>query len=137
LNIAQRSLNAELTANTEYSLPIGGVAVLLLLIALLANFGGSGRRETKRSSWSNFRRIDLVGALILLTATLPLITALNEVYVQFSWSDGITVILLAISGVSWYAFLAWEHAMTREGPGPEPIFPSRFLNHANWMSMLL
>lgn len=101
------------------------------------NFGGSGRRRPGRLSWGSIRRMDFIGALILLAATLPLITALNEVYVQFRWSDGITVILLAISGVSWYAFLAWEHAMTREGPGPEPIFPSRFLNHANWMGMLM
>jgi hypothetical protein len=111
--------------------------VLLLLIALPSNFGGSGRRKHGLLSWSNLRRIDVIGALILLTATLPLITALNEVYVQYHWSDGIIVILLAISGISWYAFLAWEHAMTRDGGGPEPIFPSRFLNHANWMGMLL
>ncbi|OKL63826.1 hypothetical protein UA08_01090 [Talaromyces atroroseus] len=137
ISVQQQLQNEKLIAGFNRSLPIGGVAVLLLMIALPSNFGGSGRRKTGRISWGNLRRIDVVGALILLTATLPLITALNEVYVQFRWSDGRTVILLAISGISWYAFLAWEHAMTREGPGPEPIFPSRFLNHANWMGMLL
>lgn len=114
------------------SLPLGGLAIALLFLALPSNVGG-----LQQLSWSSLRRIDIIGAIILLTATVPLITALNEVYVEFEWSEGRTIILLVLSGVAWYAFFAWEHAMTRGKNIPEPIFPSRFFSSANWMGMLL
>ncbi|EED21289.1 efflux pump antibiotic resistance protein, putative [Talaromyces stipitatus ATCC 10500] len=118
------------------NLPIGGLAIGLLLLALPAKVGR--RSPPHRLGWfSHLRRIDIVGAIILLTATLPLITALNEVYVQFKWPEARTIVLLVLSGVAWFVFFAWENAVTREKNVPEPIFPSRFFKNPNWMGMLL
>jgi hypothetical protein len=86
---------------------------------------------------TSLQRIDIVGAILMLTGSLPLIAALNEVYIQFSWSDGPTIALLALSVLAWIAFFAWEHFITGAKRGPEPIFPTRFLFHRQWMGMLL
>lgn len=122
------------------SLPIGGVAICLLMIALPLSFGSDATKQQQQQhqlSRTNLLRIDLVGAVLLLAGSFPLITALNEVNVQFRWSDRATIVLLVISGIAWIAFLAWEHFITDAERRPAPIFPTQFLVHRPWMGMLL
>ncbi|KKA19040.1 Efflux pump antibiotic resistance protein [Rasamsonia emersonii CBS 393.64] len=121
------------------NLPIGGVAIFLLMIALPVSFGSNTTKQQQqhRLSRTNLLQIDLVGAVLLLASSLPLITVPNEVNVRFRWSDRATIALLVISGIAWIAFLVWEHFITAAERRPAPIFPTRFLVHRPWMGMLL
>ncbi|KAL1970237.1 hypothetical protein VTN77DRAFT_5397 [Rasamsonia byssochlamydoides] len=116
------------------NLPIGGVAICLLMIALPMSFG---KQQHHRRLSRSLQRIDIVGAVLLLTGSLPLVTALNEVNVQFRWSDSATIALLTLSAIAWIAFLAWEYFITDTKRRQEPIFPTHFLVHRAWMGMLL
>jgi hypothetical protein len=114
--------------------PSGFFAITLIAIALPRQFG---KHCPSSWSWKSFNRLDYVGSGLLLTASLLLVTALMEATIDFSWSSAVTIAMLAISGVSWTAFVLWEcHVSSRDGPA-EPIFPWRFLYNRAWVGMLL
>lgn len=88
-------------------------------------------------SKTSLRKLDFLGAGLLLTATLLLITALEEAGVRFAWRSPFVITLLIVSGLLWLAFLAWEFRTTRAEAIQEPVFPWRFVQSRIWIGMLL
>ncbi|KAF7592530.1 hypothetical protein BBP40_012754 [Aspergillus hancockii] len=120
------------------NLPPGVVAILMIVIAMPATLGSVPPNPFShlKPSMSLFRQLDVLGATLLLSGSLLLITVLNETNLQFEWSSGTAVGLLVVCGLSWIAFFAWEWFID-ERPGYEPIFPKRFLYNRAWMGMLI
>ncbi|CAG8890497.1 unnamed protein product [Penicillium egyptiacum] len=121
------------------NLPPGGLAVLVLLLAMPSTFGTVPPLSifSLRPNLSLFKRLDVLGAFMLIGASLLLVTVLNETYLQFEWSSGTVISLLVLSGALWVAFFAWEWYMPDYMPGLEPIFPKHFFYNRAWMGMLL
>ncbi|OOO09604.1 major facilitator superfamily MFS_1 [Aspergillus oryzae] len=120
------------------NLPPGAVAILMLLIAMPANHGSVPSKSIAylKPSIALFKDLDLVGAVLLLSACLLPITVLNETNLSFEWASGTAIGLLVAGGVSWMAFFAWEWVI--DGcPGYHPIFPKRLLFNRAWMGMLI
>ncbi|OJJ46831.1 hypothetical protein ASPZODRAFT_24938 [Penicilliopsis zonata CBS 506.65] len=118
------------------NLPAGGVAIVLLAISLPLEFGRS--KNNNGFVLSDLRRIDLVGAVLLLSGSLLLVTALNEANVDYSWSSATIIVLLVFSAISWAALVFWEYLTTNsKTTRQEPVFPTRFFRQRNWMGMLL
>jgi hypothetical protein len=51
-----------------------------------------------------FKRLDALGALMLTSTSLLLVTVLNETNLAFEWSSGTAIALLVLSGALWIAF---------------------------------
>ncbi|KAB8264745.1 major facilitator superfamily domain-containing protein [Aspergillus pseudonomiae] len=120
------------------NLPPGAVAVVMLLIAMPENLGSVSSKSIAhlRPSITLFRELDLVGVVLLLSASLLPIAVLNETNLAFEWASGTAIGLLVAGGVSWMAFFAWEW-MIDGRPAYHPIFPKRLLFNRAWMAMLI
>lgn len=86
-----------------------------------------------------FQRLDLIGAILLLIATLSLVAALEEADVNYLWKSAFVITLLTISGTCWIAFLIWSHRITSRERSQlrEPVFPWRFVQSRVLGGMLL
>ncbi|OGM45366.1 MFS multidrug transporter [Aspergillus bombycis] len=120
------------------NLPPGAVAIVMLLIAMPANFGSVSSKSIAhlKPSITLFRDLDLVGVVLLLSASLLPITVLNETNVSFEWASGTAIGLLVAGGVSWMAFFGWEWVIDGR-PGYHPILPKRLLFNRAWMAILI
>ncbi|OGE55922.1 hypothetical protein PENARI_c003G05633 [Penicillium arizonense] len=120
------------------NLPPGGLAVLMLIIAMPSDFGTINPQPLSAliPSYSLFQSLDALGSFLLLGASLLLVTVLNETNIEFDWSSGTAIALIVLSGVMWVAFFAWEWFMPGYLPGLKPIFPKRFFHNKAWMGML-
>jgi hypothetical protein len=128
-----------LNTNTHFSVPAGAVAALVLAIMLPNGFPNHGKTRYNngwRDSWVNLKRVDFVGATLLLTATIILITVLEEAGVRFPWKSAFVIALLVVSGILWIVFLIWERMITLKAGSREPVFPWRFIRRV-WIGMLL
>jgi len=104
------------------------------------NFGSTSTASTDLKhlfSVHSLRRLDFLGAGLLLSGSLLLVTALVEVSINFSWSSGVIITLLVLSAVSWIAFFAWEWHISMKQGTQEPIFPWRFFHNRPWIGMLM
>lgn len=128
---------------TNRSLPAGTFAIALMFLALPSGFPFQARSSStfSKSAIKAFpkawQRLDIIGAGLLLAASLLLVTALLETSFQFSWSSRITILLLVFSACSWILFIAWEWLISSDIRKQEPIFPWHFLFNRAWMGMLL
>ncbi|KAJ5112256.1 major facilitator superfamily domain-containing protein [Penicillium argentinense] len=121
------------------NLPPGGLAVMMLFIAMPSSFGTAtplSMPSLRPSLWL-FKRFDALGSFLLLSASLLLVTVLNETSIEFSWSSGAAIGLLTLSGTLWIAFFTWEWYIPDYMPDIEAIFPRRFVYNKAWMGMLL
>ncbi|KAJ5390077.1 MFS general substrate transporter [Penicillium cataractarum] len=120
-----------------------GVAATIALIFLLPNgfpYHSKAREDRgslRESIEKAFRRIDIVGAFLLVAATVLLVTGLDEADEQFAWRSAFTIAVLVISGVLWILFAIWERRVTLNASTTEPVFPWRFFQNRVWISMLL
>ncbi|KAF1835914.1 MFS general substrate transporter [Decorospora gaudefroyi] len=127
------------------NVPAGLVTVVVLAIAIPNGFpfhkNYSAKNMVNRTTGyflSKVKRLDLVGATLLLAAALLLSTGLLEGGIQWEWNSAPSIALLTISGLLWIAFFWWERLVTMKEEWPqEPMFPWRFIHNRQWMGVLL
>lgn len=83
------------------------------------------------------RKIDFVGAVLLIVATTFLVAALQEAGGTFAWNSPFVIALLVISGVMWIFFILWERKVTLDMSLSEPVFPWRLMKSRIWVGMTL
>lgn len=131
-----------LTCNA-FSVPMGTFAVVILLAILPSGFPNHGEHSAeKRGFWNMFSvkrvaKVDFLGSILLLIATVFLVAALEEAGTRFPWRSPFVITLLTVSGVLWVVFLAWERKVTRASRLREPVFPWRFIQSRVWIGMML
>ncbi|TGO34126.1 hypothetical protein BHYA_0211g00100 [Botrytis hyacinthi] len=69
----------------------------------------------------NFKRVDVIGLLLLLGASILFVTALEEGGTRYSWHSVITLSLLTISLVLWILFLTLEWYQSNHETKQEPV----------------
>lgn len=98
-------------------------------------------REARISFRGSFKkvydRIDILGALMLVAATVLLATGVDEAEEQYAWRSAFVITVLTISGILWILFALWERRVTLKAQLVEPVFPWRFFQNRVWMAMLL
>ncbi|KAJ5716723.1 MFS general substrate transporter [Penicillium malachiteum] len=124
------------------NIPPGAIAVVSLMFTLPNGFPHHHKQREIIESFSQsfsqaFKRIDILGAFLLLAATLLLVVGLDEADEQFSWQSAFTIAVLTIAGVLWILFAIWERWVTMKAVNMEPVFPWRFFQNRVWISMLL
>ncbi|PQE29886.1 major facilitator superfamily transporter protein [Rutstroemia sp. NJR-2017a WRK4] len=91
-----------------------------------------------RAPWySKLKEIDFIGALLLLCASILLITDLLEVSTVFTWHSAVIICLLTVSGVMWILFGGWESFLGSRNSITEPMFPRALLHNRIWIGIAL
>ncbi|KAI0392629.1 putative multidrug resistance protein fnx1 [Xylariaceae sp. FL0594] len=78
---------------------------------------------------STLRRLDVLGAVLLLFSTVALTAGFEEAGSLFPWKSAYVITLLVTAGVLNISLLAWEHHLTNVDGVMEPILPSRFFSN--------
>ncbi|KAI0805845.1 putative multidrug resistance protein fnx1 [Xylaria sp. FL0064] len=82
-------------------------------------------------------RIDVLGTIIILSATLALVSAFEEADKKFAWSSTYVITLLTASGLLWIGLAIWERHVTLSNQIREPILPWRFFLNWRMIGVLL
>jgi hypothetical protein len=105
-------------------------------IALVALFLPSKTHEQTSDMRVRFRtkfskraleRVDLLGAFLILVASVLLVFALEEGGSRYPWDSAAVIASFVLSGFAWVAFVAWEIWLEKSNSVQEPIFPMRLL----------
>ena len=83
----------------------------------------------KKLSLNSLRKVDFVGAALLLGGSIFIVTALQEAANGRAWSSAVIIVLLALSGPFWISFLGWEWYVTKHEVRLEPVLPWRFITN--------
>ncbi|KAM0170784.1 hypothetical protein ACHAPC_011127 [Botrytis cinerea] len=118
---------------------LGEVITSISLFTIFAGACGISQSMTQLSLFSTnvFKRVDLLGAVILLVAIALLVAALEEAGQLYEWRSAFVVVLLTISGISWICFVFWERLVSLESQTAEPVFPWRLMTSRIWIGMIL
>ncbi|KAB5584990.1 drug resistance transporter EmrB/QacA subfamily [Coniochaeta sp. 2T2.1] len=120
--------------------PPGFLAILIIATFLPASEveAGSGISARLRTKFSNqtLRRVDILGAISLLAASVLLIFALESGGTRYKWTSGTIISTLVLSGLSWMVFILWETYLERTKATQEPVFPLGLLRNRQLASMM-
>ncbi|CAG7922339.1 unnamed protein product [Penicillium olsonii] len=127
------------------NVPAGVVGLLLLYFVLPAHFPNPAPAANKPSTstpiWikmkAAFHQVDSLGAFLVLTACSFIIAALQEGNFEYSWSSGLVISFLVISGISWLAFIGWEWLICRRDLKITPMFPWKLTRNRLFMGVAL
>ena len=83
-------------------------------------------------------RVDLLGATLLLAASVFLISALQKAADGMAWNKPLVLVLIILSVPAFAGFLLWERYVTLNGrERPEPVFPWRFVTNRVRLSLIM
>jgi hypothetical protein len=110
------------------SVPVGLLTAVLLCFTLpstLWNEPAAQRQHPVLSSLS-LRRLDFLGATLMLGTLVLLATGLQQASLGYGWSSAQVLALLICSAPFVVAFFTWQWYATQRRTNPEPVFPWRF-----------
>ncbi|CAG8976533.1 hypothetical protein HYALB_00011010 [Hymenoscyphus albidus] len=125
------------------NVPAAVPAFLFTIFAIPKNFPYHGQRNRPQLTFKkligkeNRSRLDIIGAVLLLLATLSLTAGFEEAESRFPWKSAYVITLLTMSGCLWIALLAWERRVTAQSKTVEPILPWRFMKNRVVIRLLL
>lgn len=118
-------------------------ALVCLVFAIPRNFPHHGQLNRQRRTFKTLMskeardKLDILGVILLLFATLSLTAGFEEADSQFSWKSAYVITLLTLSGLLWVCLLLWERHITKHGKIIEPILPWRFITNRAVLSLML
>jgi len=124
------------------SAPAGAIATGLLAFILPTHFPNQGNPERQlrlreKFSRSSLARLDILGALLLLAASILLVFGFEEAGSRYPWSSPAVVATLTLGGVLFFAFIGWEKVIEGVRFVQEPIFPLRLMKNRQFVGMTL
>ncbi|KAM5344235.1 hypothetical protein ACJ41O_012772 [Fusarium nematophilum] len=123
------------------NLPGGAIAFVMVAI-FLPSSKDSSQLPLKQvllskihpSKWA---KIDVLGMVLLLAASVLLVFGLEEGGTRYPWRSPVVISSLALAGIFCICFGIWE-IYTENSPGPqEPVFPPSICKNRLLASMLL
>jgi len=125
----------------DHSLPGGAIAFVMVCFFLPASEESSSlsllkvlRSKVRRSNWV---RIDVLGIILLLAASVLLVFALEEGGTRYSWGNAIVIATLVLAVVLFFAFGFWEVYVEKSPSKQEPVFPPSICKDRISSAMLL
>ncbi|EXA35898.1 hypothetical protein NW756_003642 [Fusarium oxysporum] len=123
------------------NLPGGAIAFVMVCFFLPASEESSSlsllkvlRSKVRRSNWV---RIDVLGIILLLAASVLLVFALEEGGTRYSWGNAIVIATLVLAVVLFFAFGFWEVYVEKSPSKQEPVFPPSICKDRISSAMLL
>ncbi|KAH6634688.1 major facilitator superfamily domain-containing protein [Chaetomium sp. MPI-SDFR-AT-0129] len=114
--------------------PGGAIAFVLITISIPFSFPYQPgpthflRTLVTEKAW---RRVDYLGAVSSLAASVLLVFALEQAGVAYPWDSAPVIAAFVLSGVLWIVFVVWERSVSLRGQKKEkgvvcePLFPWR------------
>ncbi|KAM3069259.1 hypothetical protein ACMFMG_010770 [Clarireedia jacksonii] len=125
-------------------IPLGVIALAIIVLILPMKFPYHGSTlataaTPPNSLRSSLKKIDYVGAILLLAATFVIVTPFLEVSIDYAWSSATVIVLLVFGGVLWPLFLSWEWfiSRTKRLGHLEPFFPFHFVHNRLYMGVVI
>ena len=107
----------------ENSVPTGVLCLPLLYFAIPSHFPYENKTLAPKISRQNLRKLDILGAILMLGATTLFLTALQEAGASQPWGSPIVYGPL-IAGVALYiTFIAWSRYQVSWSSVQEPLVP--------------
>ncbi|SPJ85735.1 related to multidrug transporter [Fusarium torulosum] len=123
------------------NVPGGVVAFVMVSVFLPASEESSRlsllkalRSKVRRSNWV---RIDVLGILLLLAASVLLVFALEEGGTRYPWSSAVVISSLVLAVALFVAFGFWEVHVEQSPSKQEPVFPPSICKDRISSAMLL
>ncbi|KAI1374025.1 drug resistance transporter EmrB/QacA subfamily [Hypoxylon crocopeplum] len=112
--------------------PAGVVATGLIAFVMPTHFPDIDNPTIRMSlrtkvSRSSLRRLDVVGAVLLLFSSALIVFAFEEAGSRFRWDIPAILSTLVISGILFVGFVLWEKLVDRPAVAQEPVFPLRLM----------
>ncbi|PKS13033.1 hypothetical protein jhhlp_000374 [Lomentospora prolificans] len=125
--------------------PVAPIPMLLILFFLPTE---PSRAPVQGKGWKKklseiipppgaWRKIDFLGAILLLTASMLVVFAFEEAGTQYPWKSPAIIVTLILSAVCWATFIPWEVWIDKPKFVQEPIFPMRLLRDRRIAGMML
>lgn len=92
------------------------------------------RSKVQRSNWV---RVDIVGMVFLLAASVLLVFALEEGGTRYPWKSAVVISTLVLAIVLSIAFGFWEVFLEKSNWRQEPVFPPSICKDRLSAAMLL
>ncbi|KAJ4264444.1 hypothetical protein NW762_005644 [Fusarium torreyae] len=123
------------------NVPGGVLAIVLVTFFLPASEESKNisilkvlRSKVKRSNWA---RIDVLGIILLLAASVLLVFALEQGGTRYPWRSAAIIATLALSVACFIAFGFWEVHVEHSPGKQEPVFPPSICKQRISSAMLL
>ncbi|KAK5989755.1 putative MFS-type transporter [Cladobotryum mycophilum] len=120
-----------------FNVPIGVVGFVLALMGIPGGFPYHGQLGTASQPSRSLARLDLLGCLLLLLATMSFTATFQEAGSKFAWDSAYVIVLLVVSIVLWAGLLLWERITTLADGIREPVLPWRFFTNRVMVGILL
>ncbi|KAI3010430.1 hypothetical protein CBS147346_1643 [Aspergillus niger] len=127
------------------NVPAGALSWGLIFIALPTGFPYSSRPRDPELLPSKLltrqgvmlRRVDFLGAFLVLSASVFLVAALQEGNYDFGWDSSAVIIFFVLAGISVPLFVLWQLLLSRRDSNCQPILPWRLLTNRVFMGTVL
>ncbi|OTB13104.1 hypothetical protein K445DRAFT_169866 [Daldinia sp. EC12] len=112
--------------------PAGVIATGLIAFVMPAKFPNIDDSTSlinfySKISRASLRRLDVIGAVLLLFSSALIVFAFEEAGSRYSWQSPVILSTIIVGGVLFIGFLGWEKVVDRPRAAQEPIFPLRLM----------
>lgn len=88
-------------------------------------------------SRSSLRRLDIIGAVLLLFSSALIVFAFEEAGSRYSWASPAILSTIVVGGVLFVGFVVWEKLVDGPRSTQEPIFPLRLMKDRLFSALIL
>lgn len=122
------------------------LCLVLLYFAIPGRFPFKNKEEAPKISGAALKKIDTLGAVLMLAATTLFLTALEESGTGIPWSNPIVLAPLVSGIVLYVSLIAWSKLQTLRSSSQEPLLPWHILTdrfclglfaQAFWMATIM
>jgi hypothetical protein len=121
------------------SVPVGVLTAISLCFTLPRTLFNEPAAQQKHPIFSKhtLRRLDFLGATLMLGTLVLLATGLQQASLDYAWSSNKVLPLLVASAPFAIAFFTWQWYATQRRTNPEPVFPWRFCQSRIQLGMIM
>ncbi|GLB04249.1 hypothetical protein AtubIFM57258_009965 [Aspergillus tubingensis] len=127
------------------NVPAGAVSWVLIFFSMPPNFPASTEIQASAPEyspfwsrqWSLLRRVDFLGAFLVLAASVFIVAALQEGNYDFGWDSSAVIIFFVLSGICVPFFLLWQWFLSRGQLSCQPMLPWRLLTSRLFVGTIL
>ncbi|OTB06093.1 hypothetical protein M426DRAFT_259520 [Hypoxylon sp. CI-4A] len=118
--------------------PGGLLAIGMVAVSIPFGFlyGKSNRFIRSMVAERAWKRVDLLGALLSLAASILLVFAVQQGGVAYSWNSSAIIASFILSGILWIGFFGWERQLSKRNVVCEPMFPWRLVRNRFVLGLL-
>ncbi|KAI1410315.1 drug resistance transporter EmrB/QacA subfamily [Hypoxylon sp. FL1857] len=122
--------------------PAGVVATGLIAFVMPTHFPNLEDPTVRMSfhgkvSRESLRRLDITGAVLLLSSSALVVFAFEEAGSRYSWKSPAILSTVILGGVLFVGFVVWEKVVGRPRATQEPIFPLRLAKDRFFSALLM